>query len=56
MIKVSGTWQGLQIQARVVRKSLWIQSRSFGLTFEISDAMICSVDARVTCPFRVDDD
>ena len=50
------TWQGLQIQARVVLKSLWIQSRNFGLTFEISDAMVCSEADPVTCPFHVSDD
>ena len=48
------TWQGLQIQARVVLKSLWIQSRNFGLTFQISDAMICSEVDPATCPFPVD--
>ena len=50
------TWQGLHIQARVVLKSLWIQSRNFGLTFEVSDAMICSEAEPSTCPFRVDDE
>ena len=49
------TWQGLHIQARVVLKALWIQSRNFGLTFEISDAMICSEAEPSTCPFPVDD-
>ena len=50
------TWQGLHLQARVVLKSLWIQSRNFGLTFEISDAMVCSEADPVTCPFHVLDD
>ncbi len=49
------TWQGLHIQARVVLKSLWIQSRNVGLTFEVSDAMVCSEADPVTCPFPVDD-
>ena len=46
------TWQGLHLQARVVLKSLWIQSRNFGLTFEITDAMICSEAEPSTCPFQ----
>ena len=49
------SWQGLQIQARVVLKSIWIQSRNFGLTFEISDAMICSEAEPTTCPFEVNE-
>ena len=49
------TWQGLHLQARVVVKSLWIQSRNFGLTFEISDGMVCSEADPITCPFPVDD-
>ena len=49
------TWQGLTVQARVVLKSLWIQSRNFGLTFEISDAMVTAEADPVTCPFPVDD-
>ena len=47
------SWAGLQIQARVVIKSIWLQSRSFGLTFEIADAMICSEAEPATCPFPV---
>jgi len=50
------TWQGMQIQARVVLKSLWIQSRNFGVCLELQDAMICSEADPVTCPFPVDDD
>ena len=50
------SWQGLQIQARVVLKSLWTQSRNFGLTFEVSDTMICSEADPVTCPFHALDD
>ena len=50
------TWQGLHIQARVVLKSLWIQSRNVGLTFEVSDAMICSEVEASTCPFHALDD
>ena len=49
------TWQGLHIQARVVLKSLWIQSRNLGLTLEVSDVMICSQDEPTSCPFPVDD-
>ena len=49
------SWQGLHIQARVVLKSHWILSRNFGLTVEISDAMIYSEADSVTCPFPVDD-
>ena len=45
------SWAGLQIQARVVMKSIWLQSRSFGLTFEIADAMVCSENESATCPF-----
>ena len=43
-------WQRLKIQARVVIKSIWLQSRSFGLTYEIADAMICSEAEPATCP------
>ena len=50
------SWQGVQIQARVVLKSLWIQSRNFGLTLEISDAMMCCEADPVTCPFHALDD
>ena len=51
------SWLDVHIQARVVLKSLWIQSRNLGLTFEISDAMICSEEsAQATCPLRVLDD
>ena len=53
--QIPETWQGMQIQARVVLKSLWLQSRNFGLTLEISDAMICSEAEPSTCPFPVDD-
>ena len=45
------SWAGLQIQARVVIKSIWLQSRSFGLTFEIADAMVCSEAEPAACPF-----
>ena len=48
------SWAGLTVQCRVVLKALWIQSRSFGLTFEISDAMITEEEAMVDCPFAVD--
>ena len=50
------TWQGLQIQARVVLKSIWIQSRSFGLTCEVSDVMICSEAEPFSCPLHAFDD
>ena len=45
------SWAGRQIQARVVIKSIWLQSRSYGLTFEIADAMICCEAEPATCPF-----
>ena len=49
-------WSGLQVQARVVLKSMWLQgSRSFGLTFECSDAMITGEEAPSTCPFALVD-
>ena len=48
------SWAGLTVQCRVVLKSLWIQSRSFGLTFEVSDAMITEEEANVDCPFTVE--
>ena len=45
-------WAGLQLQVRVVLKSMWLQgSRSFGLTFEVSDAMIMGEEPTVDCPF-----
>ena len=47
-------WQDLQVQARVVLKSLWIQSRNWGLTFEVADAMICSEAAAAACPFSTE--
>ena len=53
--EMPSSWAGLHIQARVVLKSLWIQSRSFGLTFQITDAMICSEAEPTICPFNVDD-
>ena len=49
--EIPETWQGLHVQCRVVLKSLWVQSRNFGLTFEVSDAMICSEAEPSTCPF-----
>jgi hypothetical protein len=45
------SWQGLQVQTRMVLKSLWIQGRSFGLTFETLDVMIVNEAAPETCPF-----
>ena len=45
------SWAGLQIQARVVIKSMWLQRRTFGLTFEVADAMICSEAEPATCLF-----
>ena len=47
------SWQGLLIQARMVLKSMWIQSRNVGLTFEISEVMICSEMEQPICPFPV---
>ncbi len=50
-------WAGLHVQARVVLKSMWLQgSRSFGLTFEITDAMITGEEQTADCPFAVDSD
>ena len=49
--EIPHSWAGLQIQARVVIKSIWLQSRSFGLTLELADAMICSEAEPATCPF-----
>ena len=48
------SWAGLTVQCRVVLKSLWLQSRSFGLTFEVTDAMIIQEDVMVDCLFTVD--
>ena len=49
-------WADLQIQARVVLKSLWLQgSRSFGLTFECTDAMIVGEEPTKSCPFNIDE-
>ena len=45
------TWQGLTVQSRVVLKSLWFQSRTFGLTFEVVDAMITAEESTYECPF-----
>ncbi len=50
------SWAGLTVQCRIVLKSLWIQSRSFGLTFEVSDAMITEEESSVDCPFAVERD
>ena len=48
-------WAGLQVQPRIVLKSMWLQgSRSFGLTFECTDAMITGEEAPQSCPFDVD--
>ena len=50
-------WAGLQVQARVVLKSLWLQgNRTFGLTFECTDTMITGEVALESCPFDVDSD
>ena len=50
-------WAGLTVQPRVVLKSMWLQgSRSFGLTFECTDAMIAGEGVPVDCPFAVDSD
>ena len=49
-------WADLQIQVRVVLKSLWLQgNRSFGLSFECSDAMIVGEEPTKTCPFTIDE-
>ena len=49
------SWAGVVVQCRIVIKSIWLQSRSFGLTFEVCDAMITQEDAPQVCPFIVDD-
>ena len=50
-------WAGLQVQSRVVLKSMWLQgSRSFGLTFECTDAMITGEEQMADCPFAADRD
>ena len=50
-------WAGLQVQPRIVLKSMWLQgSRSFGLTFECTDAMITGEEAPSACPFAADSD
>ena len=50
-------WAGLQVQSRVVLKSMWLQgSRSFGLTFECTDAMITGEESTADCPFAIDSD
>ncbi len=50
-------WSGLQVQSRVVLKSMWLQgSRSFGLTFECTDAMITGEEQMADCPFAADRD
>ena len=45
------SWQGLTVQCRVVLKSLWLQSRTFGLTFEVVDAMVAEDQVSHECPF-----
>ena len=47
------SWQKLRIQARVVLKCLWTQSRNFGLTFELTDAMVVSETEPTACPFTI---
>ena len=54
--KMPESWAGLLIQARVVIKSIWIQGRTFGLTLEITDAMVASEAAPATCAFDIDFD
>ena len=49
------SWTGLQIQAPVLVKSIWLQCRNFGLTFEIANAMICSEAELASCPFPTDE-
>ena len=44
-------WQDLHVQAKVVLKSLWIQGRNWGLTFEVTDALVATENAPVECPF-----
>ena len=49
------SWAGLTVQCRVVLKSLWLQSRSFGLTFEVTDAMITEEESLADCPFAAEE-
>ncbi len=50
-------WADLQVQVRVVLKSLWLQgSRSFGVSFEVTDAMIVGEEPTQECPFALDSD
>ena len=47
-------WQGLHLQAQVILKSIWIHgNRSFGGTFELTDAMIHAEAEAATCPFTM---
>ena len=46
----------VQCECGAKLKSLWIQARNFGLTFEIQDAMICLEAEPSSCPFHVLDD
>ena len=48
------SWAGLTVQCRIVLKSLWLQSRAFGVTLEVSDALIMAEDTPQTCPFTFD--
>ena len=47
------TWQDCTVQARATLKSVWIQSRSWGLTWEAVDVMVQTEgDAMMECPFQ----
>ena len=47
------TWQDCTVQARATLKGIWIQGRSFGLTWEAVDVLIKTEgDAMMECPFQ----
>ncbi len=52
MRPMPATWQDCTVQAKAVLKSVWIQSRSWGLTWEAVDVMIQTEDAVMECPFQ----
>ena len=47
------TWQDCTVQVRATLKGLWIQGRSFGLTWEVVDALVAAEAAPAECPFPV---
>ena len=53
MRPMPASWQDCTVQARAVLKGLWVQGRSFGLTWEVQDALVASESAPSECPFPV---